>query len=166
MNDENHINLRRYRKNIKIYGLMVIAYGVWGVLKVVLLSLFGGDQIKLVTPDIEASLGEYANLVVALFFIAVVAIVLGVNLAIGIGAFKFAKGKKKKIGFVVVAIIYLIIVILSMSSYFIGDNYAGDNLLSMIAAMLVDVCTCFALIDMVISAIKVNNILKVLEQEN
>ena len=154
--------LRRYEDNLYVSGVGVIIMGVWNVIKPVMqLALGSGiyDSGLTVIEYPETTLGIVVSFIIIFLLLAV----LGLHFFVGVNAVRAAKREKHKKGYVVGAVIMLIISVLGLAVYrsSITDLKKIDTT---IASLLVDITAIYMFITMIRSAAKIKKLRKELEQ--
>ncbi len=160
MNSDTGAELRRVRNNLRCDGAGYILFGVWGVLKILITVTMDKSFLQKVMEQVEFDAGdEYnrmiANIVMFIFFTIIALITLLVHLYVGLGALRYSKGIKKK-GFLVAAVLLMIITVDGIINYFEPGEYKEDDYDSIFASVLVDLTAIFLLFDMLYSAYRIN----------
>ncbi|WP_026661562.1 hypothetical protein [Butyrivibrio proteoclasticus] len=174
MDDEIRAQLRKYNSNISISGVFIILYSLWIAIKFYLSIAFGPESFRDYFEMSESEYQEARFILIFVFgFFLFIAILFHVR--IGLGGIRFGqlyasssssllgkKGKIKKKGFIIWAIIYFVLTVMSLPSDFIGLRDI-DTIDTAIATLILDITLSFLLFDMIYSAykvIKINNQLK------
>ena len=155
------MKLRRYQTNLNISGLGVIAFGGWGLLKVILLLLMDPKAIR------EAAGMEMGETVNIGTFTAVLLLFVLFDFAfrfyIGFSARREAKGKKKNIIYLVIAFLLLIASVISIIIGLVQISF--DTIFDTIVVMVVEITSALATLELVISAIQVRKLRKIPVEE-
>ncbi len=149
------------KHNIYVGGIGVILMGFWSMAKILISIVLGfADYLK--QPEFETLTEDdiTAVIIVVVIVMAVFSVILiFIHLLIGLNAIRFAKGKKYRKLFLVVVIVFLVLQVLGIPSYF--TNITDDDALdSLIAAALVDITLIFILGDIFVSVFKVKKLEK------
>ena len=159
MDEETKVKLRRYRKNIELNGKAMLLVGSWTVVKYFMIICFSDKTIMDLMGVTEEELEEYGAFVTVTFFLIMGIIVL-MYIYLGRRAIKYAKGKSKRLFFLVFAALFLILTVLGLPGYFIEIKEDLTQIDTILAALFVDITTCFALGDMIYAAIQVKRLSK------
>ena len=158
--DENpdQILLRKYTKNLSISGIAVIAFGVWSILKALILFSINRD---LFTEELYKSADSESISFSAVVITLVVIIVLYIflHLFIGLNARSEASGKKKGYFYLILTSVYLVISVIS----YIGTGTsasAEDNMDTILSSGLVDLTVIFVFFEVIINSMRVKKLRK------
>ncbi len=156
MNKINHL-----KHNIYISGLGVVLMGFWNVIKVYISINVGAERFQ--KEEILADLPEdekwFFYLLSYAIFIVLDAIVIFIHNFVGLNAMRRAKGKKFRKSYIFATIVFFVVVITGIPSYF-GNLRDLKNIDSVLAAILVDLTLIFVLGDIIISSFKLRKIEK------
>ena len=163
-NSESEIKLRRFRSNLASGGRSYIIFGLWSVVKLLLLTVWGEDGVEPaleeLAVELEVSKG-FIILVTVIVMLLIFAIIMIVHVVVGLNAIRFSKGKNNKKRFYIFTVITTLITLLGFAQYS-GNITSGvtkvDELF--IASVVVDASMAFILIDMVYSAIMIGKLEK------
>ncbi|SFG45807.1 hypothetical protein [Oribacterium sp. WCC10] len=154
--EEITVKIRRYKKNIEVSGRAMLAFAIWSVLKGVITIALGGKTVWELMEVSEADKEELGMLLLIVYFILIlIAFLLFVY--IGRRAISYARDKHRKKGFLIAAAILLILDFIGIPGYFTTTK-GLENIDTAIASALVDITTCFALFDMIYSAIRIEKL--------
>lgn len=159
MDEEIKAKIRKYRRNIEISGKVIIAFGLWAVLKFVIQFALDREKLKTVLyiPDIDNALVmliSWGSTIFVLIFVFLL------YYYIGRSAVRFAQGTKKGKAFLVIAFILSVLNIISIPNYFNTGRGTTQNLDTIIASIMVDLTTSFMVFDMIVSAIRLSIVTK------
>lgn len=145
--------IRKYRNHMEISGAAVIVFGLWGFIRIFLYISLGPEKFADIIQDLDV---EVPVIAVKIFFYFVCALIsaadIGVRFFIGKNAIKTARGKQVKPTYVYIAIIYLAVAIsLDISSIL---NVEGNDVFTTVTSLIVSFTSCFALLDVIVSSIK------------
>lgn len=167
MNHRNEILLRRYKKNMEISGSATILFGIWGILKTLMTITMNKEEYNKLTEGVD--LQGLPMVAVILIYVIVFGVLFGFILLfhfkIGLGAIRYSRGNTKKKGFLLLAVLNMLINFLAFISFFtpfLGSKVKITD--SMIAAILVDVTMIFMLFDMLYSAYRIKKLLSIREE--
>lgn len=165
MNSDTGAELRRVRDNLRSDGAGYILFGVWGVLKILITVTMNKPFLEKIMEEMEFEADDdlermVANIVMFIFFAIIALITLLVHLYIGLGAVRYSKGTKKKKGFLVAAVILIILTIHGITGYFDPGDYRDDDYDSLFASVLVDLTAIFLLVDMLYSVYRIKRMEK------
>ncbi|WP_031547805.1 hypothetical protein [Oribacterium sp. FC2011] len=159
MDEETKVKLRRYRKNIELNGKAMLLVGCWTVLKYFMIICFGDKTIMDLMRVTEEELEEYGAFLTVTFFLIMGIIVL-MYVYLGRRAIRYASGKSKRLFFLVFAALFFILTVLGLPGYFIEIKEDLTQIDTILAALFVDITTCFALGDMIYAAIQIKRLSK------
>jgi len=156
-------NLRRYQNLLSISGWAVIAFCIWNILKQVIYILLIPDELN----EIKAtSMYETEYEIFAYIFAFVILFLdLGLRLYIGLSARAESNGKKKGMGYVIIAMISATVLGISLIMGIISTSILDDSLVNIIVTLIVDVTSIFAFIELFVSAFNVKSLSKKLAEE-
>lgn len=151
--------IRRYNSNIRLSGRFFIFFGLWSVIRVILMLTMNSGVKDAVFEDIEVDEADkWLFLVILIIVFAVIFMaVMGFHLFIGICAIRYGSGKSKNILFLILAAVDIVIVLISLP-FNLDTTYYG--IASVVASTVVDLTMVFLLSDMIWSAIKVKSLIK------
>lgn len=148
---DKDIKIRKLKKNINIYGKAMLAFSVWGVVKYIIMSILGNAN-----SDSETDASDWT------INIAVILIYFLIGLYIAFAAMRYVKSKRRYKLLVTFAIIYILIVFISIAVsiilIIISDNIY--NIDTIIVSLITDATMCYIMIDMVISVFRLNRLFK------
>ena len=161
MDDEVKARIRKYNRNIEISGSAVILYSIWAVIKFIVPILLGDEALHEVLglePEVYEELKEYFYFIIPVLF----GITLIIYYYVGRSAIKFARGKKKRKIFALVAVLLLINTVTYFPAYYEEFKNFTDyaDIDTVIASLLVDITLTFILFDMIYSTFMVNRLKK------
>lgn len=145
------VKMRRYQNLLMISGLGVIAFGLWTILKTILL-LF----VK------ENTLAELPDSLARVIFIVVLVVVLAVDflfrLFIGLSARAEGQGKKKGYAYIVFAILLAIFSLASVVLIFF--DVGETSILELTVSVIVEVTSLIVVIELLVAAFTVKKLRK------
>ncbi len=159
LKENKEVMIRRYKSNIMSSGRYYILFGIWSILRNYILLTMNKDLVDQLVPDPD-SFGEAAwifKLVYAGTLIIMFSIEMAFHLFIGIRAIRYCTGKTQKTGFLVLAVIMILVVVLEEIVSFSYVDKIQDTL---IADLLLNTAVIFLLSDMVYSAIRMKKLMK------
>ena len=166
MDEDKKAQLRRYNRNIRMSGSVVIVYGVWSVIKFIVPILFGTINVAQMLGADEEEFKEYGWFAIIIIII-MLGIILLVHVLIGRGAINYSTGKKKSRLFFVGALIFFGFTLCSIYQY--GDDIKNvrylEDIDETLAAIMMDLTFLFVLFDLMRSTIKVSGYRKLEDSE-
>lgn len=174
-NELNQIRLRKYQNRLTVSGTAVIAFGVWGIIRAALFFLTQSvDIIKAlgIEHEVKKLEGELPGVDIRFIssgiFLGFVFLIMALDVLlryyIGRSAILEGRGlKKKSIVYIVIAVIMIIILIIG----FIPDSAIGiqvdasgsyNIINTALTTRLLDLSSLLALLETVISAIRVRQL--------
>ena len=158
-NSDLQIQLRKNQNTLIVVGLGVIAFGVWSVIKSVLLTAFNGESL--------AALSEQGTAYVAAFWI-----LLGISLAldlrlrfyVGLAAINEGRGRKKRKAYIVWAFLMAFMGALTVVA---GLATIGryEPIGTTVVTVIVEATSCVLLVEMALAALKVKKLCRQLEKQ-
>jgi hypothetical protein len=159
MDEEIKVKLRRYRKNIELNGKAMLLIGFWTVAKYFMIICFSDKTVMDLMGVTEEELEEYGIVETVAFFL-ILGVIFLMYVYLGRRAIIFAKGKKNNVFFLVFAAIFMLLTFAGLPGYFIEIKNDPSQFDTILAALFIDITTCFALGDMIYAAIQVNRLSK------
>ena len=144
--------MRRYRNLLTVSGLGVIIFGLWSVLKTILL-LFMKEGILSEIPD--------DTFVRVMFFLILGGILLVdvlIRLYVGLSARAEGFGKKKGYGYVVIAILMALASLASLVLIFFDSN--EQSIWELIVSVIVEATSLVVTIELLVAAFTVKKLKK------
>ena len=161
MDDDVKARIRRYNRNIETSGIAVIFYSIWAVIKFVVPILLGDEALhEILGFDLE-TYEEVKDLLYVLIPV-LFGITLIVYYYVGRSAIKFARGKKKRRFFAIVALLLLVNTVTYFPAYYeeFSDFSNYGDIDTTVASLLVDITLTFILFDMIYSTFMVSRLKK------
>ena len=154
--DNSKARLRRYEDDLYVSGTGVIIMGAWGVVKAVLGIFLGADSELYLEAD--SALGKTAVIILTVILVGIIsALIMKFHIYIGLNAVRAAKGKEYKKGYIIGAVILLLLTLSGFIAY--KDMFKNiDNIDSTIASMLVDLTTAYVCVIVIISTKRINEL--------
>ncbi len=149
--------LRRYEDDLHVSGTGVVILGAWSIIRILIeLVLNTKDFIDL--DEIDSVGAKAVTTALVLGLIAILSfIIMKVHLYIGLNAIKAAQGKPYKKGYVLAAIIFTVLSVLSLIVY--KDEFNDlTRIDTTIASILVDLTTIYLFIVVIVSSFKIKKI--------
>lgn len=152
-------NLRKYYTNIRLSGGFIIVYILWQILKLLMMMFFGYENVY---DFFEISKEEYESFKYGLIVVTVFSyfVLFSFHFYVGLGAFRFKKGRKIKRRFIVATVILLVLSIWGAFQNFYTDNI--DD--TVIASFILDATLCFILSDLLITLFRLKKSQKLVEE--
>lgn len=159
----DEVKLRRYSTSLTISGYGVIAFGLWSIVKTILLSVMH-PEVAGILPDEETGISR--DVYIALMICIMVLLLgfdLGLRIYIGLSARAEGNGKKKHITYLVFAAFLLTASLLSLLTGLDIDDY--DSILDFLVSLLVEITSMAAVLELIYSSVRVRLLRKKLERE-
>ena len=152
--------LRRQQSKLAASGLAVIAFGIWSVVKGIILMLLGEAPVDIRVLMREVDAPVWAFVLVVVLFLIVLNVDLYLRIYVGLSARSEAAGKKKGAAYLVVACIVLTLSILSIIALFRSayTDTSGDK----VVTFVIEVTSLIALLNMIVASVRVKKIRKAL----
>lgn len=146
------IKMRRYQNLLTVSGLGVIIFGLWTVLKTILLLFLQEDMVDDL-PD-----GLFYRVLFFTLIGGVLLIDFLIRLFVGLSARAEGFGKKKGYGYIVVAILIAIASLVSLVLIFfdMGDR----SVLELIVSFIVEATSMIATVELLVAAFTVKKLKK------
>ena len=162
-NQPEKMQLRRDENTLMVVGSGVIIFGVWSVLKVLLLETTRlpemMEEIRLQDLGLEETgIGDLSWVVAALTMVFIlIGLLLDLSIRVFVGLSARAEGKGKKQGRVYLVLSALLLVVsgLSFCSYIYAFSRGSDQVMDSDAAILVELTSFVTLLQMILSAVRV-----------
>ncbi len=153
--------IRKYQDILRISGKAVVLFGVWSIIRLLVLKFFDPDTIEaaFINPALGINDKGMADMV---FDIAIITLIIDLvfRLIIGRCAVSEGEGKKRSVVYIIFAIIYVVYTIV-IEVLDIVNPFRRDIDLLYISTWVIDLTTCMAIIEIVISSIKLRKLKKV-----
>ena len=157
-NDDLQIRLRKNQSTLVAVGWGVIVFGIWSVIKGVLVTAFNTETL--------AEVSEQGTPAVLMFW-AILAVFLAIDLwlrlYVGLSAINEGKGKKKRWGYIILALFMALFgfALLVVTVVLIGRN-EEESMMRAIVSIVVDLTSGITFVEMAVSAIKVKRLERML----
>ncbi|MBR1855516.1 MAG: hypothetical protein IJ803_00390 [Oribacterium sp.] len=159
MDEETKVKLRRYRKNIELNGQAMLLIGLWTILKYIIINYFGDKTVMGLIEVTEEELRLWGGDMYVLLY-ALLGFMYLMYLYVGREAISFAKGHRKSIVFLIFAGLHWFLLFIGIPGYIIEIKGNLMKLDAILAALIVDIATCYVLGDIIYSVLQVNKLLK------
>ena len=156
--------LRKKQNMLGISGIAVIVFGIWNIAKMVIYSISTPDGLsKLlgVSGNGPAENAARAILLGILIFIALIDI--GLRLLVGLSARAESKGKKKSIGYLIVAIFLALGSVISIFMTF--GSFFANSVFDTVISILVELTSLLVLCDVIVSSFGIRSLKKKMAAE-
>ena len=144
--------MRRYRNLLTVSGLGVIIFGLWSVLKTILL-LFMKEGILSEIPD-----DTFVRVMFFLILGGILLIDVLIRLYVGLSARAEGFGKKKGYGYVVIAILMALASLTSLVLIFFDSN--EQSIWELIVSVIVEATSLVVTIELLVGAFTVKKLKK------
>ena len=154
--------LRRHQNTLIIIGLGVIAFGIWSIIKMVMLLLLAPDTLfELMAPKTETEVSKQTMMIIVVSLVAFFLLIdLALRLYVGRSAIREARTGKKRITYLIIAGLIAALNASSLSTPFIyGTQYYLSGL-DMVVTFLIDLTSFIVLIELIRSGVKVRQLRK------
>lgn len=159
-NSTEAVQLRRYKNRLSQSGEGFIVFGLWNILKTVMVITMRDDVGFIASEITDGSIDpEIVNGIIIVMYIIVSAVIMAVHFRAGRGAVRYAKGKSRKRSFLVLTGVILLFSAAAVPGVFSqsGDAvYRGAD--TMIASVLIDLTMIFISLDMFRCVIKIKHL--------
>lgn len=147
--------IRKYQNTLVVAGNGVILFGLWNIVKCIMMFLFTDDRIWAAIEELEIEVADsrliYYILIVIVSILLLVEMILRVY--VGRSAIKEGKGKQGKKGYLIVAVVFGIALLANDVATFWAMSLETLELDTIMSA-IVDLTSCYAVFDLVYSAIR------------
>ena len=161
MNSRKEIEkeLRRNQNNLVVIGYGVIAFGIWSAIKVVLYTAYNTESYAVTRENGIAYL-----VVFCIVMFITLSFTLCIRLYVGLSAVNEGQGRKKRIGYIVLALIMATsnFTLLVANTLHFGSSESIENT---IVTIIVELSSCVVLTEMAVFAIKVKCLGRMLEKQ-
>lgn len=155
---------RKYQNTLIIAGRGIILFGVWNILKFLMMYFFAGDMltdtIVAYTPEIET---EFIRNVVSIAFIVIALIYIAFDFLLRVYVGRCAKaagrGEKTKKTYIVIASLMLVISLVS-DIFGLFSITEGISVTDTIVSIVVDLTSCYILADLIWASVRLIQIEK------
>ena len=162
-NQPEKMQLRRDENTLMVVGSGVIVFGIWSVLKVLLLETTRLPEMmaEIRLEDLgfeELGLGDLSWVVAAMaivFILIGLLLDLSIRVFVGLSARAEGKGKKQGRAYLVLSALLLVVSGLSFCSYIYTYSRGSDQVMDADAAILVELTSFITLLQMILSAVRV-----------
>ena len=144
--------MRRYQNLLTVSGLGVIIFGLWSVLKTILL-LFMKEGILSEIPD-----DTFVRVMFFLILGGILLIDVLIRLYVGLSARAEGFGKKKGYGYVVIAILMALASLTSLALIFFDSN--EQSIWELIVSVIVEATSLVVTIELLVAAFTVKKLKK------
>lgn len=160
---------RRCQSNLIYSGMSFIAFGVWDVIKFLLYIYFQPYKITDIINgmDLDASNPELVALaknILAILFFIIFTIDILFHIYVGLSAIKEGQGKKKRKIYIFLAGLYGLFTLGSSVFSLLKGEYFEFS--ATITSVVVDITSCFAIVMIIISSVKLYQIGKMIEKRS
>lgn len=157
MDRDNSALIRRYNSNIRLSGRFFIFFGLWSVIRTIIMFTMNSNIKSAAFADAEIDEGDELlfSVILIIVFAVIFMFIMGFHLFVGICAIRYSRGKSKNPVFLILAAINIVIVLICLPLN-LDTTYYG--IASVVASTVVDLTMVFLLFDMIWSAIKVRRL--------
>ena len=163
-NSDEHRQLRRCRIQLAISGIAVIAFAVWGAIKVILLMALNISSVLQDAGIDELSVID--GIIILSSLLVSIAVLSAIHIFVGLSARSQARGKKKApvyIAFAIVMALYLAAEVCSSVVGLVAPALTGAETISvdtLLASILFDLGELVAFVDVIVSGVRVRRLTK------
>lgn len=162
MNEKNMVSIRKYRRNVGICGVGLIAFSFWSIIKIIIMMVMGDDGFKDIM-GIEDAVWEESKYIFLAAVLIIYMIFFMLNLFVGIGAIHFSNGNIGGRIFIIMAVIDFLVQVFGLPTYFMPEVYETYPL-TQTASIVIDMTFCFILFDLIYSSFKTVRLTKRLDE--
>lgn len=158
MDETNEALIKRYRSNIYFGGRYFILFGVWSVLRILMMFMMNSEFAEQLFSGVDLSEIDESlvPVVYSLTLIVSFVIVMVIHLIIGVGAIRYSRDKGHRRFFLFIAVLALAVTL----SFVPMDLIEADKIDAIaIASALVDATMAYLLFDVVFSAFKLKKLI-------
>ena len=148
--------IRKYQDSMIISARALLAFGLWGLLRVFFFKASGDTVFHILA--LESELEGMDPVVFEIMFIIIYLIFdVAFRIYVSRSAIAESHGRKRSIAYLIVSVLYILI---SLFSYvvIINDNSIGGTLIEDISAIIIDLTTLFSLVVIIYSSVKVRRL--------
>lgn len=152
-------DLRKYSNNLIVAGTGVMAFGIWNVIKSLMMAFLGVDDLR--TELLKASVGSDINYLVIGYAVFSSVLIIGIVVRgyVGLNARAIGNGKRTPKRFIFISYVLLAAEIISIiGTYIMAWNAIRLSDADKLVTLAVDLTSVYALIEMLIAVRKVNEI--------
>ena len=142
--------LRRYQNLLTVSGLGVIAFGVWSVLKTLLVFFFNKEEFG------EMPEETWARVIMFVILGALLLIVFLIHLFVGLSARAEGFGKKKGYAYIVVAILMTCMSVASIVMIFL--EIKETSIMELTVSLIVEATSLIVMIELLVAAFTVKKL--------
>ncbi|MBQ6365982.1 MAG: hypothetical protein IJI61_06155 [Oscillospiraceae bacterium] len=162
------IQLRKSEESLRTVGLCVIAFGIWSIIKTILLYTSALNSFLAEIPDSEFS--ENTLRAVFLFLqVFILAIDIGIRLYIARSSIDEGRGKKKRVGYIVLGFLIAAFNMLGMAAMAVitvsGGKMAEVSISNIIISLIVEISSISVMLEMCVSGIRVKKLRGMLAEQ-
>ena len=158
MDETKEALIKKYRSNIYFGGRYFILFGVWSVLRILMMFMMNREFAEQIFSGVDLSEIDESlvPIIYSLTFIISFVIAMVIHLTIGVGAIRYSRDKGHRRFFLFIAVCAL-----AVSVLFVPMNLVEADKIdaTVIASMMVDATMAYLLFDMVYSAFKLKNLI-------
>ncbi|MBQ7715557.1 MAG: hypothetical protein IJT70_06785 [Clostridia bacterium] len=151
------VKLRRFGNLLTVSGLGVIAFGVWNVLKMILVFVMQRDMIEAIFAEISAdALIKYITIAI---IAAIMLLDFLIRLFVGLSARAEGFGKKKGVAYIVFAVLLVLGSVSSLVLVFYDtDSLTKNPILQTAVSVILEITSMVATIELIVAAVTVKKI--------
>ncbi len=164
VNSVDNIKIRHLRDNLIHAGYGYIIFGIWSVIKLFMMSTMQKEYSGMLGDSSGVSPEDYpiAIAITVAAYLIMIIFTLGMHLWIGYGAVRYGKGTGHRKYYVVLSVIGIIMTLVLLPLYFWnpseGTPIIPDD--TTIASILVDITLVFVFLDMIVSTVRIDRLMK------
>ncbi len=155
--------LRRFRNALVINGWGIVAFGVWSVIKLILIFISNPPSFEVAETDAIVKIISKIFLIAAL--IIVITCILSIHLYIGRSASREGINGKRGSFYLVAAVFVFLILLCEMVLYFVPDESGKIALIGKLAAFFIDLTKTVIMVDTLYSAFMSRKLANKLENQ-
>lgn len=152
------VELRKLQNNLVVTGSGLIIFGLWSMIKALMMFLFLEEFIRLILDSVAKEKSSVFAVYIVLSVLMI--LIFLIYLYTGLCARSDGFGKKNRYVYIGIAILLAVLQVISIVSSFINISSGEYAILEIIVTLIVDVSLLYLLLDMIISAFRVKIIRK------
>ena len=148
-------DIRRFQSKLRTSGFAVIAFGVWTIVRFVLMRYVNpiAYQALVEAPNEFGYNPKIYEMIVFTLAVAILCVDLLLRLSIGCSAIKESQGKKKRMTYVILALLYAVFSVISDVTFLVSAE-RQDLTLEILSGIIVNLTSEIALFEIVVSSIR------------
>ena len=147
--------IRRNQNNLIILGTGVLAFAVWTVVRSLIQYMLQSTEIKnLVSGMVAEDQVNWVMTVIVIIIVVTLAVDLILRMIVGFSARAEGKGKKKRLGYLVAAVILIVVHVLNISQYIMLVIADTEQIMECIIGAIIEVTSVITLLQLIIASVR------------